>query len=108
MFRLVIPARYASTRLPGKPLQMLAGKPMIQWVYERGRSSKAAEVIIATEDERIVKAVEAFGGTAVITASEHESGTDRVAEVARIRGWADDDIVVNLQGDEPMMPRGLI
>jgi len=108
MFRVVIPARYASTRLPGKPLQMLAGKPMIQWVYERGRSSQAAEVIIATEDERIVKAAQAFGGTAMMTGSQHESGTDRVAEVARIRAWADNDIVVGLQGDEPMMPHRLI
>jgi 3-deoxy-manno-octulosonate cytidylyltransferase (CMP-KDO synthetase) len=108
MFRVVIPARYASTRLPGKPLQPLAGKPMIQWVYERGRHSKAAEVIIATEDERIVDAARAFGGTAVMTSDDLESGTDRVAEVARISGWADDDIVVNLQGDEPMMPAALI
>jgi len=108
MFRVVIPARYASTRLPGKPLQKLAGKPMIQWVYECGRSSKAAEVIVATEDERIVKAVDAFGAAAAMTSADLESGTDRVAEVARLRGWVDDDIVVNLQGDEPMMPPALI
>lgn len=108
MFRVVIPARYGSSRLPGKPLQPLAGKPMIQWVYERARNSKAHEVIVATEDERIVKAAQTFGATAVMTASSHESGTDRVAEVAHARGWGADDIVVNLQGDEPMMPSALI
>jgi 3-deoxy-manno-octulosonate cytidylyltransferase (CMP-KDO synthetase) len=108
MFRVVIPARYGSTRLPGKPLQSLAGKPMIQWVYERARASKASEVIIATEDDRVMRAAQAFGGTAVMTATHHESGTDRAAEVARLRAWSPNDIVVNLQGDEPMMPPALI
>src|SRR5262249_4306752 len=83
-------------------------KPMIQWVYERGRSSRAAEVIVATEDERVAQAAASFGATAVMTSVDLESGTDRVAEVARLGGWADDDIVVNLQGDEPMMPAALI
>jgi 3-deoxy-manno-octulosonate cytidylyltransferase (CMP-KDO synthetase) len=108
MFRVVIPARYASTRLPGKPLQQLAGRTMIEWVYERARRSRADEVIVATEDERIVKAAEGFGAKAAMTSASLESGTDRVAEVARLSAWADADIVVNLQGDEPMMPSTLI
>ena len=80
----VIPARYASTRLPGKPLAMIAGKPMIQRVYERAaQAEKPNEVLVATDDERIVKTVEGFGGKAMMTASTHPSGTDRLAEVAR-------------------------
>jgi 3-deoxy-manno-octulosonate cytidylyltransferase (CMP-KDO synthetase) len=98
---VVIPARYGSTRLPGKPLVVLAGKPMIQRVYERARLAKLADqVIVATDDERIVKAVEAFGGEAKMTRTEHRTGTERVAEVAaREQG----DVFVNVQGDEPLL-----
>jgi 3-deoxy-manno-octulosonate cytidylyltransferase (CMP-KDO synthetase) len=108
MFRVVIPARYGSTRLPGKALLTIGGKPMIQWVYERARASRAREVLIATDDLLIVSAAHSFGGETVMTAHTHESGTDRIAEVARIRGWAESDIVVNVQGDEPVIPPALI
>ena len=108
MFRVVIPARYGSTRLPGKALLTIGGKPMIQWVYERARASRASEVLIATDDLLIVSAAHSFGGETVMTAHTHESGTDRIAEVARIRGWAESDIVVNVQGDEPVIPPALI
>ena len=108
MFRVVIPARYGSTRLPGKALLNIGGKPMIQWVYERARASRAREVLIATDDLLIVSAAHSFGGETVLTAHTHESGTDRIAEVARIRGWAESDIVVNVQGDEPVIPPALI
>jgi len=103
-FRVVIPARFDSSRLPGKALLPLAGKPMLQWVHERARASGAAEVIIATDDERIATAARAFGAEVAMTARTHLSGTDRIAEVAAARGWADDDIVVNVQGDEPLIP----
>src|SRR5882762_2849749 len=108
MFRVVIPARYASTRLPGKALLPLGGKPMIQWVYERACASRAGEVLIATDDLLIVSAAHSFGAQTIMTASTHRSGTDRIAEVARLRGWADSDIVVNVQGDEPLIPAALI
>lgn len=107
-FRVVIPARYDSTRLPGKALLPIAGKPMIQWVHERARSSGAAAVIIATDDARIAHAAKAFGATVAMTAPTHASGTDRIAEVARSERWSDSDIVVNVQGDEPLMPPALI
>ena len=97
----VIPARYASTRLPAKPLALLGGKPMVQHVYERARQAKTLdEVVVATDDERIVVAVSRFGGRAVMTSPDHRSGTDRIAEVARQTEAA---IVVNIQGDEPLM-----
>jgi 3-deoxy-manno-octulosonate cytidylyltransferase (CMP-KDO synthetase) len=108
VFRVVIPARYASTRLPGKTLLTIGGKPMIQWVYERACASKADEVLIATDDLLIVSAAHSFGAETIMTAATHESGTDRIAEVARLRGWADSDIVVNVQGDEPVIPPALI
>jgi 3-deoxy-manno-octulosonate cytidylyltransferase (CMP-KDO synthetase) len=108
MFRVVIPARFGSTRLPGKPLLLLAGKAMIQWVYERARRSGAQQVIVATDDERIARVVREAGGEVCLTASTHTSGTDRIAEVARREAWRDADVVVNLQGDEPLMPEGLI
>jgi len=104
MFRVVIPARYASTRLPGKPLRLIAGRPMIEHVHERARASGAAEVIVATDDERIVDACAAFGADVVLTDPGHASGTDRLAEVARLRRYAADDVVVNVQGDEPLLP----
>ncbi len=108
MFRVVIPARYASTRLPGKALRELAGKPMVQWVYERARASGAHEVLIATDDDLIVRAAHSFGAPAQMTARGHASGTDRIAEVASARGWATQEIIVNVQGDEPLIPAGLI
>lgn len=108
MYRVVIPARYAASRLPGKPLVPIAGKPMIQWVHERACASRASEVLIATDDERIAHAARGFGAAVVMTAITHLSGTDRIAEVATLRRWADGDIVVNLQGDEPLMPPELI
>jgi len=108
MFRVVIPARYGSTRLPGKVLLAIAGKPMVQWVHERACAAGADEVLIATDDERIASVARGFGAAAVRTAPDHASGTDRIAEVARVRGWAAADVVVNLQGDEPLMPPAVI
>lgn len=107
-FRVVIPARYASERLPGKPLLALAGRPMIEHAWRRAVDSNAREVVVATDDDRIADAAEAFGATVCITAPDHRSGTDRIAEVADICDWDDDVIVVNLQGDEPLMPPGLL
>ncbi|WP_221798769.1 3-deoxy-manno-octulosonate cytidylyltransferase [Oceanobacter mangrovi] len=107
-YKIVIPARYASSRLPGKPLIELAGKPMIQHVYERACETGVAEIVIATDDERIQAAALAFGADVVMTSPDHENGTERIAEVARIKGWADDAVIVNLQGDEPLIPRSLI
>jgi 3-deoxy-manno-octulosonate cytidylyltransferase (CMP-KDO synthetase) len=108
MFRVVIPARYASSRLPGKALLSIGGKPMIQWVYERAIASAATEVLIATDDLLIVSAAHSFGAETVMTDSAHTSGTDRIAEVARTRRWPKSDIVVNVQGDEPLIPPALI
>ena len=107
-FHVIIPARYASVRLPGKPLITLAGRPLIQHVYERAVQSGSASVTIATDDGRIRDAVVGFGGVALMTDSAHRSGTDRVAEAARQLKLADDAIVVNLQGDEPLIPPTLI
>lgn len=97
---VIIPARYASSRLPAKPLLRATGKYLIQHVYERACASKADAVIVATDDERILEAVRSFGGRGVMTQAEHPSGTDRVAEVARSLSH---DIIINLQGDEPML-----
>jgi 3-deoxy-manno-octulosonate cytidylyltransferase (CMP-KDO synthetase) len=98
---IVIPARFGSTRLPGKPLVSLAGKPMIRRVYERAKlATRAGRVIVATDDERIVKAVESFGGTARMTRPDHRTGTERVAEVA---AHEKGDVFVNVQGDEPLL-----
>ncbi len=106
--RIVIPARYASTRLPGKPLRMLAGKPMLQHVWERAMAAGALEVIIATDDDRIARAAGEFGARVCLTDSGHASGTERIAEVIETYGWPDDEVVVNLQGDEPLMPPALL
>lgn len=103
-FHVVIPARLASSRLPNKPLAQIHGKPMIQWVYENALKSEAQSVIVATDDERIVAAVSAFGGEACMTRSEHTTGTDRIVEVCEKKQWDDDTIIVNCQGDEPLMP----
>lgn len=108
MYRVVIPARFGSTRLPGKPLLPLAGKAMIQWVYERARRSAAQQVIVATDDERIARLVRELGGEVCVTAATHATGSDRIAEVARRERWHEGDIIVNLQGDEPLMPEALI
>ncbi len=107
-FVVVIPARFASERLPGKPLRDLLGKPMIAHVCDRARESSAAEVIVATDDERIADASESFGVTVCMTGNQHRSGTERIAEVADIMDWDDARIVINLQGDEPAMPAVLI
>ncbi|MCC7257679.1 MAG: 3-deoxy-manno-octulosonate cytidylyltransferase [Gammaproteobacteria bacterium] len=103
-FHVVIPARHASTRFPGKPLALLAGRPMIRHVHERGCQSGAASVIVATDDERIAAVARGFGAEVALTSASHTSGTERVAEVAEARAWPDDAIVVNLQGDSPLMP----
>lgn len=100
----VIPARYASTRFEGKPLAPIAGKPMIQHVVERARRARQVErVIVATDDERIITAVNAFGGEALMTSEKNRSGTDRVAETARLLNLAPDDVVINIQGDQPLL-----
>lgn len=104
MFTVIIPARYGSTRLPGKPLADIAGKTMIERVYERALSSKAAQVVIATDDERVRQAAEAFGGKCLMTRVDHESGTDRLQEAAAQLGLSEHDVVVNVQGDEPLIP----
>jgi len=102
----VIPARYSSTRFPGKPLALINNKPMIQWVYERSLQAKSLdEVIVATDDQRILEAVEKFGGKVRMTSDQHQSGTDRIAEIARD---IDADIVVNIQGDEPLIEPSVI
>ncbi len=107
-FTVIIPARYSSTRLPGKPLLDLAGKSMIQRVYEQATQSDAARVVVATDDERIKACVQAFGGEVCMTSPDHESGTDRLAEVAEKLALSDDDCVVNVQGDEPLIPPSVI
>jgi len=112
LFKVVIPARYASTRLPGKALLALAGRPMLQWVYEQACAAQPDEVWIATDDERIAERARRFSAAAAahvaMTSAAHASGTDRVAELARARGWEERQIVVNVQGDEPLLPPQLI
>lgn len=103
-FRVVIPSRYGAQRLPGKPLADLGGRPLVLHVCDRARESGAAEVLVATDDVRIRDACQGAGVTVEMTSPGHASGTDRIAEVAARRGWGDDDLVVNLQGDEPLMP----
>ncbi|MGR8931113.1 MAG: 3-deoxy-manno-octulosonate cytidylyltransferase [Gammaproteobacteria bacterium] len=103
-FKVVIPARYASTRLPGKPLLDIAGKPMIAHVCERALEAEAGQVVVATDDQRIFDTVAALGLQVVMTDPNHQSGTERIAEVAQVMDWEDDDVVVNLQGDEPLIP----
>jgi len=108
MFHVIIPARYASTRLPGKPLQDIACKPMIRHVWEQARKSAAASVTIATDDVRIVEACREFGADALLTRDDHPSGTDRLQEVVSQLGLDSEAHVVNVQGDEPMIPPVLI
>lgn len=97
----IIPARFASTRFPGKVLAKLCGKPMIQWVYEKALASIADEVLVATDDQKVIATVEAFGGKAVMTSADHPSGTDRICEAVRD---LDCEIIINIQGDEPLIP----
>ncbi|MDP5033032.1 3-deoxy-manno-octulosonate cytidylyltransferase, partial [Paraglaciecola sp.] len=103
-FSVIIPARYASTRFPGKPLVDINGKPMVQHVYERAIESGASRVIVATDDLRIAKVVSDFGGRYCMTAAHHESGTERLAEVIEMEGMLSHEVVVNVQGDEPFIP----
>lgn len=107
-FKVVIPARLGSTRLPRKVLRPLAGKPLLQWVWEAACASGAAEVIVAADDAEVLEACRAFGAQARLTAVSHQSGTDRAEELARLAGWDPATIVVNLQGDEPLMPPALL
>lgn len=107
-FIVVIPARFGSTRLPGKPLELIAGKPMIEWVYRAATRSDASAVVVATDHVDVADAVRSFGGEALMTRTDHESGTDRLQEVAQQLGLADDAIVVNVQGDEPLIPAEVI
>jgi 3-deoxy-manno-octulosonate cytidylyltransferase (CMP-KDO synthetase) len=107
-FNVVIPARYASTRLPGKPLLEIAGRPMLQHVYARAQQSGASDVIIATDDQRVMDAASDFDATALMTSTGHTSGTERLAEIAEMMAWDDQSVVVNVQGDEPLIPPALI
>lgn len=107
-FVVVIPSRYASTRLPGKPLREINGKPMLEHVFRRAGESNARQIVIATDDERIAAAAEGFGASVCMTGDQHVSGTERIAEVCDLMDWSDDRVVINLQGDEPTMPAELI
>ena len=107
-FRVVIPARLASTRLPEKVLRLIAGRPLIQYTHEAALRAGADSVVVATDHPRVADACRAFGADVQMTAVDHQSGTDRIQEVAAARAWADDEIVVNVQGDEPLMPPPLI
>jgi 3-deoxy-manno-octulosonate cytidylyltransferase (CMP-KDO synthetase) len=105
---VVIPARYGSSRLPGKPLADIAGEPMVVRVLQRCQRSSAARVLVATDDDRVAAAVQHVGGEVVMTRADHPSGTDRLQEVAAQLGLKDDDIIVNVQGDEPLIPAEVI
>lgn len=107
-FRVVIPARFAASRLPGKPLRSVAGRALVLRCVDVATRSGAAHVAVATDDERIAAVVRGEGHSAVMTRVDHPSGTDRLAEVAALSGWGDDDIIVNLQGDEPLVPPELL
>ena len=107
-FKVVIPARYASTRLPGKPLRLIGGRPMLQHVHDRALQSGAESVIIATDDPRIGQVADGFSASVCMTSQEHTSGTERLGEVVEKMNWPDDAIVVNVQGDEPLIPPVLI
>lgn len=103
-FSVVIPARYASTRLPGKPLLDIAGKPMLQHTWERALLSGASRVVIATDDARILEAANAFGAEVLMTSASHQSGSDRICEVVDALGFDDSECVINVQADEPLIP----
>ena len=102
--RIVIPARFASTRLPNKPLRDICGKPMVEHVIERAKQSKAEEVIVATDSQKIADAISHIDVRVCMTHENHQSGTERLFEVIEQLGFDDDQILINLQGDEPMMP----
>ena len=106
--RIVIPARFAATRLPGKPLLDIAGRPMIEHVYRRAAQADVGDVWVATDDARIAEVVHGFGGRAVVTRQAHACGADRIHEVACTQRWPDDDLIINVQGDEPFIPIGVI
>lgn len=103
-FTVIIPARFASSRLPGKPLADIAGKPMIAHVWQKAQQSGASRVVVATDNQAVAEAVQAFGGEVCMTSEHHNSGTERLAEVVEKLALADDEIVVNIQGDEPLIP----
>ncbi|MGD4318268.1 NTP transferase domain-containing protein, partial [Xanthomonas citri pv. citri] len=109
---VVIPARLKSTRLPNKPLLEIHGKPMILWVIDRANAVKSAgiadDIFVATDDDSIAKLCQDYGANVIMTDPNHASGTDRLAEVARLQQWSTEDIVINMQGDEPLVPAGLI
>lgn len=107
-FRVVIPARYASSRLPGKPLADIGGRPMVLHVVERALQAGAETVVVATDDSRVQQAVAAAGYPVIMTSPDHQSGTERLVEVAETLGWDDDTLVVNVQGDEPLIDPALI
>ncbi len=107
-YHIVIPARYRSSRLPGKPLAMIGSATLLEHVYRCAQRAAPASVIVATDDRRIESAAINFGAEVIMTATSHTSGTDRIAEVAGIKGWSDDTIVVNLQGDEALMPEACL
>ena len=107
-FTIIIPSRFGSTRLPGKALLDIAGKPMVQRVYEQSCQSKADEVLVATDDPRIAEVVTGFGGQVVMTSADHPSGTDRLQEVVSKKKYDDNHVVVNVQGDEPLIPPAVI
>ena len=107
-FSIIIPARYYSTRLPGKPLLLIKDKPLIQHIFEIASSTQAEKILIATDNSEIIDTVTSFGGTAILTSSEHQSGTDRIAEVVEKLNINDEEIIINLQGDEFDLPPQLI
>lgn len=107
-FRVVIPARYQSSRFPGKLLKTIDNKPIIQYVYQQAMRAGAQSVLIATDDQRIANVADGFGADVCLTSEEHPSGTDRIAQAVSERGYADDEVIVNVQGDEPLLPPALI
>ena len=107
-FRIVIPARHAAVRLPGKPLADVGGRPLIEHVFRRACETGAGQVVIATDDERIAEAARGFGAEVCLTGTHHRNGTERIGEVVRLLGWPEEAVVVNLQGDEPLMPPGCL
>jgi 3-deoxy-manno-octulosonate cytidylyltransferase (CMP-KDO synthetase) len=107
-FHVVVPARFASSRFPGKALALLAGRPLLEHVWRQASRSAAADVVVATDDERIAAAARGIGAEVLMTRASHQSGTERAAEVAELRGWPDDAVVVNVQGDAPLMPPAAI
>ncbi len=108
MRHVIIPARYGSSRLPAKPLALIQGKPMIQWVYEKAIAANVDSVVVATDDERIADVVKALGADVFMSDKPHESGTERIAEVVEARGYGSEDIIINFQGDQPFLQSVLV